>query len=306
VANEATGLVGAALAAAYGYFIYYNAALMTETFFIVLVLLSLYLSLEIKRKASLARWALLGLALGLAALLRQSILLFVPFLLLWLIWDLKKQGVRWWYFTVPIIAIVLLIAPWTLRNYKVYHQYLLLNSNSGYALYASNNPNLGTDWRNEVVVVPVPEELMGQNEAQLDRALTQRGIEYIFSNPGRYLLLTLNKTLEYFRFWPSADSSDISNLNRVLSFGLYLPFMLFGLGLSVMRWRSFGVLYVFMVIHTGTYLLSWPSPRYRLPVDAVLMVFAGLALLELAKQFRTWRHKAPLTDQPVSKPGEWG
>jgi len=306
VANEATGLVGAALAAAYGYLIYYNAALMTETFFIVLVLLSLYLSLEIKRKASLARWALLGLALGLAALLRQSILLFVPFLLLWLIWELKKQGVRWWYFTVPIVVIVLLIAPWTLRNYKVYHQFLLLNSNSGYALYASNNPNLGTDWRNDVVVVPVPEELMGQNEAQLDRALTQRGIDYIFSNPGRYLLLTLNKTLEYFRFWPSADSSDMSNLNRMLSFGLYLPFMLFGLGLSVMRWRSFGVLYVFMVIHTGTYLLSWPSPRYRLPVDAVLMVFAGLALLELAKQFRTWRHRAPVTDQTVSKPGEWG
>jgi 4-amino-4-deoxy-L-arabinose transferase-like glycosyltransferase len=304
LANEATGIVAAALAAAYGYLIYYNAALMTETFFIVLVLLSLYISLGLKKKASLARWALLGLTLGLAALLKQSILLFVPFLLLWLIWDLKKHGVRWWYFFVPIVVIVLLIAPWTLRNYKVYHQYLLLNSNSGYALYASNNPNLGTNWRNEVVVVPVPDELIGLNEAQLDRALTQRGIEYIISNPGRYFLLSLNKTLEYFRFWPSTDSSEISNLNRVLSFGLYLPFMLFGLGISVKHWRSFGVLYLFMVIHTGTYLLSWPSPRYRLPVDAVLMVFAGLALLELAKQFRTWRQKVPVTDQTASRHGE--
>src|SRR5262245_27594976 len=40
VVNEETGLVGAGLAAVYGYFIYYNAALMTETFFIVLVLLT--------------------------------------------------------------------------------------------------------------------------------------------------------------------------------------------------------------------------------------------------------------------------
>ena len=45
VVNEDTGLVGAALAAVYGYFIYYNVALMTETFFIVLVLLILYLSI---------------------------------------------------------------------------------------------------------------------------------------------------------------------------------------------------------------------------------------------------------------------
>jgi len=304
VVNEGAGLVGAALAAAYGYFIYYNAALMTETFFIVLVLISLYLSLLLKEKASFAHWALLGLALGLAALFRQSMLLFVPFLLLWLVWDLKKEGICWWYFTVPIVVIVLLITPWTLRNYKVYHQFLLLNSNSGYALYASNNPNLGTDWRNEVVVVPVPDELIGQNEAELDRALTQRGIDFIISNPTRYLLLTLNKTLEYFRFWPSTDSSGISNLNRVLSFGLYLPFMLLGLGLSVLRWRSFVVLYLFIVVHTGIYLLSWPSPRYRLPVDAVLIVFAGLALLKLSKRFRTWRHRVSVTSQPFSKPRE--
>ena len=284
VVDEATGLVGAALAAAYGYFIYYNVALMTETFFITLVLFSLYLSLDLKEKPSLARWAGLGLALGLATLLRQTVLLFVPFLLLWLFWNLKKDGIRWWYFTVPIVVIILLIAPWTLRNYRAYHRFLLLNSNAGYALFASNNPNLGTDWRNEAVVVPVPDELMGQNEAELDRALSQRGIEFILADPKRYLRLTLDKTLEYFRFWPSNDSSGISNLNRMLSFGLYLPFMFLGLGLSVSRWSSFGPLYLFMIVHTGIYLLSWPAPRYRLPVDAVLMVFAGLALLELAKQ----------------------
>jgi hypothetical protein len=139
------------------------------------------------------------------------------------------------------------------------------------------------------VVVPVPEELRGQNEAQLDRALTKLGIEFILADPERYLWLSLDKTLEYFWFWPSSDSSRISNLNRVLSFGLYLPFMVLGLGLSISRWRNFVPLYLFIVIHTGIYLLSWPSPRYRLPVDAVLMVFAGFALLELANQLNTRR-----------------
>jgi 4-amino-4-deoxy-L-arabinose transferase-like glycosyltransferase len=285
--SEEVGIVAAALTAVYGYFIYYNAALMTETFFIVLVLCALYLSLELKEKPTLARWIWLGLALGLAGLLRQTILLFVPFLLLWLFWELKKARIHWWYFTLPVIIIVILILPWTIRNYLVYDHFLLLNSNAGYALYASNNPDLATDWRNEAVVVPVPPELAGQNEAELDRALTRKAIDIIVADPIRYLWLTLDKTLEYFKFWPSSDSSPISNLNRVFSFGLYLPFMVVGLFLSLPRWRTFIPLYLFMVIHTGVYLLSWPSPRYRLPVDAVLMVFAGFALLKLAEQLKT-------------------
>ena len=289
VADEVTGLVGAGLAAVYGYFIYYNVALMTETFFIVLVLLTLYLSLELKENPKPIRWVGLGLSLGLAVLLRQTVLLFVPFLLFWLFLELRTRGLRWWHLALPVVIIFLLIIPWTMRNYLVYREFLLLNSNAGYALYASNHPHLGTHWSNDNIVVPVPVELKGQNEAQLDRALTQRGLGFILTDPKRYLRLTLDKTMEFFWFWPSNTSSRISNLNRVLSFGLYLPFMVLGLGLSVSRWRNFVPLYLFIVVHTGIHLLSWPSPRYRLPVDAVLMVFAGLTLVELAKQLKTWR-----------------
>jgi 4-amino-4-deoxy-L-arabinose transferase-like glycosyltransferase len=287
--NEETGLVGAGLAAVYGYFVYYNVALMTETFFIVLVLLTLYLSIELKENPRPIGWVGLGLSLGLASLLRQTVLLFVPFLLFWLFLELRARGIRWWHFALPVIIILFLVIPLTIRNYLVYREFLLLNSNAGYALFASNNPNMGSDWQNDEVVVPVPEELAGKNEAQLDRALTQRGLEFILADPTRYLWLSLDKTLEYFWFWPSPDSSRISNLNRVLSFGLYLPFMLLGLYLSISRWRNFVVLYLFIFIHTMIHLLSWPAPRYRLTVDAVLMVFAGLALIELAKQLKTWR-----------------
>jgi 4-amino-4-deoxy-L-arabinose transferase-like glycosyltransferase len=306
VANEPTGLIGAFLAAVYGYFVYYSAALMTETFFIVFVLLALYLSLEINERPTLARWVWLGLAFGLAGLLRQTILLFLPVLMLWLVWELRKEVVRWWHFAVPIVTVACLIVPWSVRNYLVYHQFLLLNSNAGYALFASNNPNLGTDWRNDEVVVPIPEEMYGLNEAQLDQALARKGMEFILADPKRYASLTLSKLPEYFRFWPSSQSAPISNLNRVLSFGLYLPFMLLGLGLSVSRWRRFAPLYLFMIFHTAIYLLTWPSPRYRLPVDAVLIVFAALAVLELTRQLLTWRRRLPLMYRPVSELGDRG
>jgi len=138
---------------------------------------------------------------------------------------------------------------------------------------------------------------VSEYRAELDRAPTQQGIEFIFAEPERYLRLTLNKTLEYFKFWPSSESGRMSNRVRVLTFGSYLPFMLLGLCLSFSRWRSLAVLYLFIVIHSGIHLLSWFAPRYRLPFDAVSMVFAGPALLELARQLKTWRRRLPLINK---------
>jgi 4-amino-4-deoxy-L-arabinose transferase-like glycosyltransferase len=306
IVDEQTGLVGAALAGMYGYFIYFNAALMTETFFIVLVLWSLYLSLQLKEKPTPMRFVWLGLALGLASLLRQTMLLVAPFLLAWLAWELRQQRVRWWTFGLPVAVVGLLIAPWTIRNYLVFDRFLPLNSNAGYALYASNNPNLETDWRNDQVVVPVPDDLIGQNEAELNQALTARGIAFIVADPQRYLWLTLDKALEYFRFWPSSDSSQMSNLVRVSSFGLYLPFMLLGLYFSLAHWRYFAVLYLFILAHTGLHLLSWPAVRYRLPVDAVLMVFAALAVGELVRRLAILRGHATYDIPVQSGPASWG
>jgi hypothetical protein len=92
----------------------------------------------------------------------------------------------------------------------------------------------------------------------------------------------------------------MSNLVRVLSYGLYLPFMLLGLYFSFSRWKNFLLLYLFMLVHTGIHLLSWPAPRYRLSVDAVAMVFAGLAVLELARRFDAWRRRPALVNHSVS------
>jgi hypothetical protein len=208
-----------------------------------------------------------------------------------------------WHFAIPVVVVGLLIAPWTMRNYAVFDTFLPLNSNAGYAFFASSNPNLGTDWNNDRVVVPIPAELSGLNEAELDRALTRLAIGQVLASPERYVLLTLNKSLEFFKFWPSPDSGSISNLNRMLSFGLYLPFMLWGLWRSLgRRWR-FLPLYLFVVVHTGLHLLTWPSPRYRLPVDAVLMVMAAMAVLELAKQIAA-RRRFPLVYQLAPESGE--
>lgn len=299
--DKRAALLGAGLTAVYGYFIYYNVMLMTETFFIVLMLASLHFALLLKERPSLKNWLLLGLSLGAAILLRQTMLLLVPVILIWLWWELRER-VRLWQLAVPVVIIVLLIIPWTIRNQKVFGQFLPLNSNAGYALYASIHPRLGTDWRNEDIVVPIPDELVGLNEAEINNELTREAIGFVLDDPGRYLLLTLDKTLEYFKFWPSRESGLVSNVTRTFSFGLYLPFMIWGLLLSLARWRNYLPVYLLFGFHTAVHLLSWPAPRYRLPADAMLMSLAGLAVLDLVRRISEWR-RSQVSAEKSADPG---
>lgn len=294
------GLLAAAITAAYIYFFYYAGALMTESFYIVAILWTMDLALGIARAEHLRlrQWLLLGVALGITVLLRQLFLLFIPFLLAWLWWARRPSLAR---LALPLLVISLLISPWTVRNYLAFGQFVLLNTNSGYAFYWGNHPIYGTQF---IPILPaemgsyldlLPKDLLRQNlnEAALDSALLRRALDDILADPGRYILLSLSRIPPYFTFWPTADSGLLSNISRVGSFGLFLPFMLYGLWLT---WRDrpstwaawlaspVTLLYLFILVYAGIHILTWTLPRYRLPIDALLVQFAALALWHIGRQ----------------------
>jgi hypothetical protein len=302
------GLLTAALAALYAYFILYAATLMTETFFIVALLWSLEVGLRLGahlREASRVPWSLalqLGLSLGIAALLRQSILPWVPVLFLWLLWQ-ARQGKRWGAAVGSLALTGLVLAacilPWTYRNYRVYGQVLFLNSNAGYAMYSAQHPMHGNSFQ-EFAAAPLPEGWWGRPEPVLDRDLMRLGIQFILDDPIRYLLLSLSRARAFFEFWPTPDTVPLHNIGRTMSFGLFLPFMLYGLYLGV-RGSGFGIrdslLFLFAAFYTVLHLLTWAMVRYRLPVDAMLLPFAALALRDLYCRVGGWlvaRRRSPV------------
>jgi hypothetical protein len=125
--------------------------------------------------------------------------------------------------------------------------------------------------------------------------LLKRGLAFIQAEPGRYLILSVSRFEDYFKFWPAPDSSLISNVSRVLSFGLLLPFMLYGFFYYLRRSLSSEalILYLFIVVYTTIHLLSWTLIRYRLPIDAVLLIFAGAALVKLQEKLSRRYPKRP-------------
>ena len=293
--KEPISLMAAAITAVYIYFFYYAAALMTESFYILTILWAFILVLDMRQAQTpkLSQWLWLGVALGTAVLLRQLFLLVIPFILLWVWWATRP---RFWLPALPLMIVGLMILPWTIRNYIVFEQLVLLNTNAGYAFYWGNHPIYGT--RFVPILTPemgsyyslLPPELLHLNEAALDTALLGLALENIFSDFGRYILLSLSRIPPYFMFWPSAQSSLISNVSRVASFGLFLPFMVVGLVRSfhftaLQKWLQspLFLLYLFMLVYTGIHVLTWTLIRYRLPVDAILVLFASFAIVELGQ-----------------------
>jgi len=189
---------------------------------------------------------------------------------------------------VATVVLLIAISPWTVRNYLAFNRFVLLNTNAGFAFYWSNHPIHGQnfpadlpDWSSYVQLIPP--ELLSLNEAELDQALLKRGLGFIQDDPQRYLMLSISRIDDYFMFWPTSESGLVSNVSRVFSFGLLWPLMAHGL-ISQGR-RSFSselfILYLFIIIYTAIHLLSWTLIRYRLPIDAVLIIFASTTLVEM-------------------------
>jgi hypothetical protein len=327
--QETISLLAAAWVAFYGYYIYFGAALMTETFYIVGILWTLNCSLRIanrqsissthadetnrrQRLYSLVSWIELGFAISITTILRQVFLPFVPFLFLWLWWARyrretqrpSKSGIAFKRASInfmqggsiTILVMLLFVAPITYFNYQQFGRIVLLNTNAGFAFYYANHPIYGVKYL--PILTPdmpnykdlIPKELLKLNEAALDNELMRRGMGFVIADPIRYILLTLDRIPSYFLFWPLSTSSVISNINRVLSYGLALPFILASIilwGLDVKRKQIAvepgSLLLLFSLVYSAIHLLSWVGVRYRLPVDVVCLVFAARSLYQLGR-----------------------
>ena len=308
--GEKVGVTAAGISAIYIYLFYYAAALMTETFFIIALLWLLDVTMRLLPPSGAADpqpgrgdWLRLGLAWGTAmaaaVLLRQVILPFLLLLLLYALWWARRQWqIRRLMAALAVAGFVLLlaVAPWTLRNERVFAAFVPLNTNAGYAFFWSNHPIHGTHYISLLTDAGIsyqsliPPELRNLNEAALDQALLRRGLQFVWDDPGRIFLLSLSRIPVYFLFWPTADSSLLSNLSRVFSFGLFLPFMAWGVARAVgdlarrqaRDAAAVGLLLLFITSYTLLHLASWSSVRYRLPVDACLIPFAAYALARAA------------------------
>lgn len=299
--NQRIALLSTGIAAVYAYLIFYGVTLVTETPFILALLVAIYLGFKTTENPRWFWWLALGIALALTLLLRMAVIFFLPVFFWWLLAQIQSNRNR-----ISILLIILIIVaailPFTVRNYRLWNDFLLLESQFGHVFWNGNHPDHDGNFH-PYETFPIPEEILAtQNDALITNQLLRLGIQNVLNDPVHFVQLTITRLREFFTFWPTADSTLEANVLRVISFGLLAPFATAGLLLNFKNWRSLLPIYLFILIHTGVYATSWTMIRYRMPLDVFFIMFAASAIL-LAVDIWKERLRHPLSrSQPnISK-----
>lgn len=132
--TRGTAFAGAVLVGLHPALLPYTAAIMTEGVALALVVLAVAFARGSEAPGRWRGWALAGLALGLATLVRPQCLLFAPVLGV-----LAPRGGDGWGARLRAAACIssltlAVCAPWTLRNCEVMHRCALVSVNGGWNL----------------------------------------------------------------------------------------------------------------------------------------------------------------------------
>ena len=149
-----------------------------------------------------------GLVLGFSILTQPGILLMVAAFPLFEL--LRRTPLPRFAVTMLLLAAgtAVVIAPWTLRNYRLFHQPVLVSTNGGSVFYRANNP-LATGG-----FIPNGERsLKGYDEITANRLGYQWGKEWIRDHPGQFLRLALRKQVLFL-------GDDAGNVYETLKRGL--------------------------------------------------------------------------------------
>jgi hypothetical protein len=233
----------------------------------------------------------LGCVMGLLTLMLPSVL---PVLCLWLAWEVwQRRAVFFKRFLLPLIVLpALIVVPWTIRNYLVFHRFVLVRDDLGLELAVSNNdcaqfsternqagcfqrnhPNANVQEGKKIVELGEPE----YNQERLREAL-----DWMKTHPRQFAWLT---TCRFIAWWMPTDIgkgsfAEYAGRGRLLERSvIYLMTLLSIAGLVILGRRDFrsaAVCAPCLIIFPILYYFVQYSDRYRDPVMWLTFLLGAL------------------------------
>jgi hypothetical protein len=277
--GERSARIAAWVIACYPMLLVYPLGLGTENPFFILLLASFLFLLQAIERPSVSRLLLSGLFLGLTALTRSVIL---PFALAAFCLLLFLHGKRT---LLSILALILVISPWIVRNSMLHHKLTGIETSMGYNLYLGYHPS----GNGSFVFGPSLDLLTILDDAQRDRVGTERAVEFIKAQPERFLPLAVNRLGYFFglekrvlMYFYSNDLLGTIPLPRLLagSVILLLPFVLVtvsaALGLVFLRRRPEHMLLILLLIgYLLPHVFILSEDRFHLALLPYLAILAA-------------------------------
>lgn len=233
----------------------------------------------------ISRWAWFGLAWGMIALSNSTLLLFLPVCGIWiLLGNHRPQAVGAAVFAGVIFLAC--IAPWVLRNERVFHQFIPLRGNLGAELYMGNGPGANGFLMEYDHPFQAPDQLRAyvqMGEVEYVKMRGERAKAFSSSDRGLFLRNTLKRVYFFWASVPHAQEPHQSNeVFRVLNFGFASLAGLMGLGLALWRRVPGAGLWAWaFVLLPLTYYFVTVHARFRHPLEPLICVL-GVYLFQSA------------------------
>jgi hypothetical protein len=196
--SELAGRASLLLLAVYPNSIGYVPLALTEVFYTTLLLGGTWLLVA---KQSAARMLAAGLVFGFSMLVKAQSLMVVPMIFAI---DALREGLMVAHLTraalrcaVVLIIALMVVAPWTWRNFQVFGEVVPVSTNGGMTLLTGNNPSAhGGYTDNDPLVTSLSRSVASQLED--DREASARARQWIRDNPATFVS---RMPLKLFRLW---------------------------------------------------------------------------------------------------------
>ncbi len=302
------GVLAGVFAAIYPELYIYDGWLYTESLYIFLLFAICYglYRLQHTPERNWRNWIICGVLLGLLSLTRPNGMIVIGLFIVWSIIMVWQQFLSWrvaarGVLVTTFIALVL-IAPWTIRNYLVSHTFIPVAIGDGTVLLgAYNNEALtkatypggpkGT-WINPIasrpdIVHPFPlHTCTPPCEVAREAAFKDAAVKWIEDNIN---IMPHLLQLHFINMWqPDTYEADLPTvrfsqqqstqfvLRMMKTWPIYL-FILAALGLAVTlwRWRELLFIYFMIILTVAQNIIYYGSARFRAPIEPMLILLAA-------------------------------
>lgn len=285
--SERSARIAAWVVACYPMLLVYPLGLGTENPFFILLLTSfLFLLTSIERPTAFrpstglrASLLLSGFFLGLTTLTRSVILPFVFAAFCLLLYLHRKHAL------LAVLSFLLIVTPWVIRNSLLHQKLTGVETSMGYNLYLGYHPQ----GNGSFVFGPSLDLLTILDDAERDRIGTEKAIEFIRSQPERFLPLAINRLGFFFglekrvlMYFYSNNIIGYVPLPWLLTISgiLLLPFVIISIsaafGLAYLRAKPAHILLILLFVsYILPHVLILSEDRFHLALVPYIAILAG-------------------------------
>ena len=261
------------------------SALLITTIFVV--------TLDVGEKNLLKHWLLLGALWAVTALTNPALLTLLPFTFLYGVYKNFRAYRPWIVSTVASVALFgALVAPWLIRNERVFHRPVFFRSNFWFEFHMGNyhaSNGLGFAGRHPVVN---PAEFKRYNQwgelAYVDY-WKQDALRFVHEYPAEFRELTLHRAWWFWdgtpllyqahEWWKPWEFWPLSALGWL------------GLLFAMTRRPRGWVLYAAaLIVYPLPYYFVYPVAKYRYAIEPVLLLLAVYLAAVVWSELRSFKH----------------